>query len=269
MKAKDSSIFKFLGLFALALIIGLLTYQPSEAKSAKDSSHGKSKSHAAKPHWSYEGKTGPSHWGSMQAEYSACSKGTRQSPINISKTSDTKRSPLNFKYRRTRSLTILNNGHAIQINQRKGSLLHLGSTEYDLLQIHFHSPSEHNINGKSFPMEAHFVHRDTDGNLGVVGLMIKVGKHNNALDNLWKVMPKTKKKEKLSVAYNIADLLPADKSYYRYAGSLTTPPCTENVTWLVLKTPIEIDSTQLKAYRAVMHHTNRPLQKRNNRLISN
>lgn len=271
MKAKNNKIFSFFGIFALALIIGLIAYQPSEASSAKHgsdqgSSHGKSKSHA-KPHWSYEGKQGPSHWGAMLPEYSACSKGKRQSPINISKAQDTKLSPLNFKYRRSKSLTILNNGHAIQINQRKGSLLLLGDTEFDLLQIHFHSPSEHTIGGKSFPMEAHFVHRDRNGNLGVVGLMIKVGSLNPALDDIWEVMPKTKGKKKLAVAYNIANLLPADKSYYRYAGSLTTPPCTESVTWLVLKTPIEISSSQLKAYRAVLHKTNRPLQKRNNRLV--
>jgi carbonic anhydrase len=273
MKVKNRRIFNLLGIFALALMVGLITYQPSEASSAKKteshgSSHGKSKSHA-KPHWSYSGKTGPSHWGAMLSKYSACSKGTRQSPINISKATDTELRPLSFKYRRSKKLTILNNGHAIQINQRKGSLLFIDDAEFDLLQIHFHSPSEHTINGESFPMEAHFVHRDKDGNLGVVSLMLKVGAHNATLGKIWKVMPKTKKKERLSLGYNIAELLPADKSYYKYAGSLTTPPCTENVTWIVLKTPIEIDSTQLKTYRAIMHHTNRPLQKRNSRAILN
>ncbi|VAV82325.1 Carbonic anhydrase, alpha class [hydrothermal vent metagenome] len=267
---KKKSFVSFLAIFALALLIGFATYQPSEASSKKSSghgsSHGESKSHA-KPHWSYEGKYGPSHWGTMLSEYSACGKGKRQSPINITRASEAELSPLKFKYRKSKSLTILNNGHAIQINQRKGSLLYLDGTEFDLLQVHFHSPSEHNVDGESFPMEAHFVHADKDGNLGVVGLMIKVGSHNKALDNIWKVLPKTKKKEKLSIAYDIDELLPTDKSYYRYAGSLTTPPCTESVTWLVLKSPIEISKDQLKAYRKILHKTNRPIQGRNNRLV--
>lgn len=270
MKAKKSSIFSFIGIFALALVISLMTYQSAEASSKKqtgDTSHGKSHAKKDKPHWSYSGEHGPAHWGSMLSEYSACSKGKRQSPINISNASEAELSPLNFKYRKAKSLTILNNGHAVQINQRKGSLLHLNGTEFDLLQIHFHSPSEHTVDGKHSDMEAHFVHRDKDGNLGVVGLMIKVGSHNAALDNIWPNMPKTKGKEKLSVEYNIADLLPSDKSYFRYAGSLTTPPCTESVTWLVLKTPVEISRDQLNAYRKILHKTNRPVQKRNNRLV--
>jgi len=267
---KKKSVFSFLGIFALALVIGVASYQPSEASSKKhgdDSSHGESHAKKHKPHWSYSGEHGPSHWGDMLAEYSACGKGKRQSPIDINSASDAKLSALNFKYRKAKSLTILNNGHAIQINQRKGSLLYLDDTEFDLLQVHFHSPSEHTVDDNSFPMEAHFVHKDKDGNLGVVCVLITVGSHNAALDNIWPNMPKTKGKEKLSVEYDIADLLPSDKAYYRYPGSLTTPPCTESVTWLVLKNPIEISRDQLNAYRKVLHQTNRPVQKRNNRLI--
>ncbi len=262
---KKKSFVSFLAIFALALLIGFTTYQSSEAASKK--SAGDSAPKKASPQWSYSGKGGPSHWGSLKAEYTACSKGTRQSPINISKALGTELGPLKFKYRKSLSLTILNNGHAIQINQRKGSVLHLDGTEYDLLQIHFHSPSEHTIDNKSYPMEAHFVHRDKDGNLAVVGLMIGVGSHNTALDTIWPVLPKTKSKAKLNIKYEIAKLLPAGKSYYRYAGSLTTPPCTESVTWLVLKDTIEISKDQLKSYRNILNKTNRPIQKRNNRLI--
>ncbi len=268
---KKKSFVSFLAIFALALLIGFTTYRPSEASSKKSSGHhgssqGESKSHA-KPHWSYSGKGGPSHWGTMLPEYSACGKGKRQSPVDITKTSKAELSPLKIKYRRSKNLTILNNGHAIQINQRKGSLLYLDGTEFDLLQVHFHSPSEHTINGESFPMEAHFVHTDKDGNLGVVGLMIKVGSNNAAIGKFWKVMPKAKGKEKFQIAYDINKLLPANRSYYRYPGSLTTPPCTESVTWLVLKSPIEISKDQLKAFRSVLNKTNRPIQKRNNRLV--
>ncbi|VAW36133.1 Carbonic anhydrase, alpha class [hydrothermal vent metagenome] len=267
---KKKSFLGLLGIFALALIIGLASYQPSEASSQKSSGHGSSKGESkghAKPHWSYEGKYGPSQWGSMLAEYSACGKGKRQSPIDITGITEAELTPLKFRYRNSKNLTILNNGHAIQVNQRKSSLLYLDGTEFDLLQVHFHSPSEHTIDGKSSPMEAHFVHADKEGNLAVVGVMIKVGSHNTTLDDIWPVMPKVKGKKKLAISYDIDELLPTDKSYYRYAGSLTTPPCTESVIWLVLKSPIEISKDQLKTYRAILNDTNRPIQERNNRLV--
>ncbi len=264
---KKNSFVRFLTIFALALLIGFTTYQSSEAASKKSDAYATPKK--ISPQWSYSGKGGPSHWGSLKAEYTACGKGKRQSPIDISNASKAELGQLHFKYRKSLSLTILNNGHVIQINQRKGSVLHLDGTEYGLLQIHFHSPSEHTIDNKSYPMEAHFVHSDKDGNLAVVGVMISVGSHNAALDTIWPVLPKTKSKEKLNIKYEIAKLLPADKSYYRYAGSLTTPPCTESVTWLVLKDSIEISKDQLKSYRNIFHKTNRPIQKRNNRLILN
>ena len=160
------------------------------------------------------------------------------------------------------------NGHTIQVNSDGTSKALLGRKEYKLLQFHFHSSSEHTINGKYYPMEAHLVHQSEDGELAVIGVMIDIGKHNNFMQKIFKFMPKNANgKTTNSYVINANDILPKDRSYYHYMGSLTTPPCTQIVQWFVLKNPITISKKQLSMFNSLYKGNFRPIQKVNNRKL--
>ena len=149
----------------------------------------------------------------------------------------------------------------------EGSDVSIGDHRYALKQFHFHSPSENEIDGKRHPLEAHFVHADADGNLAVVAVMFEEGAENKALKQAWAHMPE-KAGQVLKADATAGDLLPDNHDYYRYNGSLTTPPCTEGVTWLVMQHPLAASAKQIKQFEHVMHHpNNRPIQQANARLI--
>ncbi len=224
-------------------------------------------------HWGYTGDEGPSHWGDLAPEYKMCKEGKNQSPVNIV-TEDTScvdavLEELKLSYKPS-ALDVVNNGHTIKVNYAKGSTMEMGGTTFNLLQYHFHSPSENNIDSKSYPMEVHLVHADADGNLAVIGTMYVEGKANAAIDAVWAKMP-AKAGEKVSasdVSVNVMDILPANKEYYRFDGSLTTPPCSEGVRWMVMKNPVEVSKEQVKKFHSTMHgDTNRPVQPLNARVI--
>ena len=220
-------------------------------------------------HWGYTGHEGPDSWGSLSEKHTMCSKGKNQSPINITSSFEADLDPLNFHYT-TSQVKILNNGHTVQVNIKKGSYLQLAESRYELIQYHFHTPSENNIHGKVFPLEAHFVHADKDGNLAVIGVMFEEGKENKQLSELWKKMPmKSGENYPLtSQAKNINKLLPDNKEYYRFNGSLTTPPCSEGVKWMVLSTPLTISKEQVEKFSHAVHgFNNRPIQDLNARVI--
>ena len=220
-------------------------------------------------HWGYTGHEGPDNWGTLSEKYTMCSKGKNQSPINITSSLDANLDAIDFNYK-TSPVKILNNGHTVQVNIDKGSYIKLGESRYELIQYHFHTPSENNIEGESFPLEAHFVHADKDGNLAVVGVMFKEGKENKQLSELWGKMPmKAGKNHSLTTeAKDINKLLPNSKEYYRFNGSLTTPPCSEGVKWMVLAKPLTISKEQVKKFSHAVHgHNNRPIQDINARVI--
>lgn len=184
-------------------------------------------------HWRYEGNEGPNKWGSIDSSFSACSNGHSQSPIDIvnnDKIIDVDAGGIKFEYNAT-PLSIVNNGHTIQVNYSTDSSIKMGSKTYKLLQFHFHSPSENKVDGNNYKMEAHLVHKNADGNLAVVGVFIKEGKENPFIKTLWDNLPTEINKENLvkNISVNANDLLPADGSYYHFSGSLTTPPCSEEV----------------------------------------
>jgi carbonic anhydrase len=211
-------------------------------------------------HWSYSGETGPDNWAKLSPEFSAC-MGSNQSPINLAGFIDAKLAPIKFKYADT-GLEIVNNGHTIQINSGVGSSISIDSIQFDLKQFHFHAPSENLIKGKSFPLEAHLVHSDKDGNLAVVAVMFKEGKANKVLAQAWTQMPQNADEKNLLSA-NLAPLglLPSNRNYYRFNGSLTTPPCSEGVRWLVMKNAVTASKEQIDAFTHVIHHpNNRPVQ---------
>jgi carbonic anhydrase len=242
------------------------------SQSAYGASHGKSKKksgeeHHDKDHWSYSGKTGPAHWGKMKMEWANCGYGKRQSPINLEWASPEPGAPIELYYRSS-TLRVIDNGHTIQVNFPKGSYSNIRGERYELLQLHFHSSSEHTLSGRPYPMELHLVHKGKNDKLAVVGVMMVEGRHNDTVEKIWKNIPKEhgKEKEVTGTVINPITLIPDGFHYYHYTGSLTTPPCTEGVSWNVINSPIEISRKQLEAFRALYPHNNRPVQPMNGRI---
>lgn len=222
----------------------------------------------AAPHWGYAGHEGPQHWDELNKEYSACKLGREQSPINISAAVKADLPAIHFAYRPS-GLRIVNNGHTIQVNYNKGSAIHVGDKRYDLVQFHFHTPSEERINGKGYDMVWHLVHKDDAGKLGVVAVLVKEGKANDVIGAVAANLPgePNQEQEAKGVTVNAARLLPATRGYYHFMGSLTTPPCSEGVSWYVLKEPIEASKEQIARFKTLFGHNARPLQPRNARAV--
>jgi len=222
-------------------------------------------------HWSYNGKTGPAKWGTLEEEYSSCGLGKVQSPIdihdNVAKKADLP--AIEFDYKPS-PLKIIDNGHRMQINYAPGRCMTAGGKQYELQQVHFHKPSEEKINGKSFAMVTHLVHKDSDGKLAVVAVLLSTGADNPFIKTLWANLPKEKGHEQSvdAVTINVADLLPKDRSYYTFAGSLTTPPCSEGVTWFVLKHPASVSSAEVARFGKSYPMNARPTQPVNGREIA-
>lgn len=212
-------------------------------------------------HWTYEGKEGPEFWGSLSRDFALCSTGKEQSPIDIPGAAVTNPADLTFAYKPS-ALTILNNGHTIQATYDQGSTLTLDGAAYTLRQFHFHLPSEHTLNAKGHDMELHFVHQNAQGGLAVVGVLLKAGVENKALASVWQNLPakETEAKTIAGATINALDMLPATRTYWRYNGSLTTPPCSEGVRWLVMTTSVEVSAAQITAYKNIFAVSNRPPQ---------
>lgn len=256
----------------LALALLPLTLTACSAQTADLLPGKKAAAAAAEIHWSYEGDTGPEHWGSLDPSFSRCADGTEQSPIDIELASvklDKTLQDVEAHYKPT-AFTLANTGHTIQLNDASGSnSIVLDGKTYKLVQIHFHKPSENEINGQSFDMEMHLVHKSADGQLAVLGVLIKAGKENKQLAEAWSKLPKeqTAQDIKLDKAIDLAGMLPEGKKAYRYDGSLTTPPCTEGVKWVVMDTPIELSIDQIHAFGAIFPDNHRPVQPLNNRTL--
>lgn len=223
---------------------------------------------SAHTHWGYTGHDSPESWGSLSEEFRACSSGKSQSPVNIADTVQGKLPAVKVAYRPS-EVEVENNGHTIQVNYPEGgNTLTVGGRTYTLKQFHFHVPSENQIKGRTFPMEAHFVHLDENKQPLVLAVLYEDGKTNGRLSSVWDVMPMTEGKVKLDKPFDAASLLPKNLSYYRFAGSLTTPPCSEGVSWLVLKNHDHIGREQAEKFTAAIgSHNNRPTQPLNARVI--
>lgn len=218
-------------------------------------------------HWNYEGETGPARWGSLGAADHVCSTGHQQSPIDITGSINARQPPLRIDWRK-RPDTIANNGHTIQLNLADGDMLDVGGRRYRLTQFHFHHPSEHLVDGKSFAMEAHFVHAAEDGELAVVGVFIVAGKPNATFSKIVSTMPQQQGPPVAAdPAIDPSRLLPAQRTYYRYEGSLTTPPCSETVVWLVLTHHTEVAGDDITRFAKLYPMNARPVQNRDRRFI--
>ncbi|RKZ79679.1 MAG: carbonate dehydratase [Candidatus Parabeggiatoa sp. nov. 1] len=219
-------------------------------------------------HWSYDDDTGPAHWGQLSEKYASCANGKQQSPIDITNSIKADLPPLGFNYSPI-SLTIENNGHTIKMKADKAGSLKIGENTYQLLQFHTHAPSEGAINGKRADMVIHLVHKSAQGEFAVVAVFLETGEMANPLiETLWNVMPKTPgEPQHHEVQIDINQLLPKEKNYYTFDGSVTRPPCTEGIKWVVLKQTVSISAEQLAQYQAVYTGNARPLQPLNGREV--
>jgi carbonic anhydrase len=219
-------------------------------------------------HWSYEGSSGPAHWGVLNPADRACSVGSQQSPIAIDDAIEAQRDPLEFDWSQQAD-TIVNNGHTIQLNFDNGGTLKTGSGNYTLEQFHFHHPSEHLIHGEGFAMEAHFVHRNAAGSLGVIGVLMTAGKPNPMFAKVVENMPPSEGPpvDVARLGINPKGLLPSKRGYYLYSGSLTTPPCDETVDWMVLTDSIQVAEKDIIAFAKLYPMNARPAQKLDRRFV--
>ena len=217
------------------------------------------------PHWSYEGAEGSAHWGELG--YLMCSVGVKQSPVDITNDTDADLTDIIFNYEDT-AVNVLNNGHTVEAKYPgDGNSIVINDKTYNLDQFHFHTPSEHKIDGQPLDGEMHLVHKSADETIAVVGVMIKQGAENPSFAPVWGQLPAHKDETIPGVSINAAELLPATRSYYAYSGSFTTPPCTEGVQWFVLTTPIEMSAEQITAIHKIIQVNNRPVQPLGERTI--
>lgn len=222
----------------------------------------------AQHHWGYQGEGAPQNWSKLDQKFATCASGMNQSPIDIAGFIDAELKPLKFTYAAGAS-EIVNNGHTVQINYAAGSALTIDGRAFELKQFHFHAPSENKIEGKQFPLEGHLVHADKDGNLAVVAVMFHEGAANPLLSKLWEKLPSNAgDKSVLPVKLGVSEMLPKNKDYYRFNGSLTTPPCSEGVRWLVIKAAATASKAQIEQFaKTVGVANNRPLQPVNARTV--
>jgi carbonic anhydrase len=222
--------------------------------------------HAA--HWGYAGEGGPEQWGQLKPEFSTCANGSRQSPIDIRSGVKVDLEPIQFDYRPS-AFGVIDNGHTNQVNVGGGNAIEVQGRRYDLVQFHFHRPSEERINGRQFDMVAHLVHKDPEGRLAVVAVLLdRGGPAQPLIQTVWNNLPLEKNSE-VSVRgdIDVSQLLPADRRYFTYMGSLTTPPCSEGVLWMVLQQPVLLAQNQIGVFSRLYPMNARPVQQASGRLI--
>jgi len=218
-------------------------------------------------HWEYAGSGGPEAWGRMNPEFSKCSTGTRQSPIDIRDGIKVELDPVRFDYK-TSGFRVVDNGHTVQVNVAAGNSIEVTGRRYELVQFHFHRPSEERIDGKQFEMVVHLVHKDLDGRLAVVAVLLERGAAQGVVQSVWNNLPLEKGEEvPARTQINLDELLPPERRYFTYMGSLTTPPCSEGVLWMVMKQPVPVSAEQIGIFARLYPMNARPIQSASGRLI--
>ena len=218
-------------------------------------------------HWSYEGSAGPEGWGQLKPEFAKCSTGSRQSPIDIRDGIKVSLDAVQFDYKPS-AFRVVDNGHTVQVNVAAGNSIEVMGRRYDLLQFHFHRPSEERIDGKQFDMVAHLVHKDLEGRLAVVAVLLERGSALPIVQSVWNNLPLEKGDEVAArLPLDLSALLPGERSYFTYMGSLTTPPCSEGVLWMVMKNPVQVSAEQIGIFSRLYPMNARPIQSASGRLI--
>lgn len=238
-----------------------VSHHPTEEINKKEHSH-------QNAHWGYHGPIGPRFWGELDDSYVSCSMGKNQSPIDIVNVRRTRElNPIKFYYQREDS-DVINNGHSIQVNRSGDEYVLINEKRYKLLQFHFHSPSEHKVDGLPFDMEIHFVHKSDDGEFAVIGVLVEEGSWaNKYLAKIWKDLPQVNDYPRHLKHFNPISLLPKNKKYYYYKGSFTTPPCSEEVKWFIMVNPIKFSSKQIDTFIHLIKFNARPVNPINDREV--
>ncbi len=218
-------------------------------------------------HWDYHGEGGPDSWGKLRPEFASCTHGTRQSPIDIREGLKLELDPVQFNYRPS-LIRVIDNGHTVQVNVGSGNSIEVMGRRFELLQFHFHRPSEEQIDGRRFDMVAHLVHKDLDGKLAVIAVLLNRGAAQPLIQTVWNNLPLEKGMDQaVRAPVDLNALLPVGRDYFTYMGSLTTPPCTEGVLWVVMKTPVDVSAEQIGIFSRMYPMNARPLQAAGGRMI--
>ncbi|WIV98935.1 carbonic anhydrase [Kinneretia aquatilis] len=236
----------------------------NKAEAGHETKHGAAGGHV---HWGYAGEGAPDKWAELSPEFRQCAVGTRQSPIDIRDGIRVDLEKIQFEYRPS-SFAVLDNGHTIQVNVAPGNTLQVMGRRFELLQFHFHRPSEERINGRQYDMVAHLVHKDAEGRLAVVAVLLERGQDQALVQTIWNNLP-LEKGEALPAPglLDLNQLLPENRAYYTYMGSLTTPPCSEGVLWMVMRTPVQVSPNQIAIFSRLYPMNARPIQAGSGRLI--
>ena len=244
----------------------------AHAPAARSAAHGKAAATApgaghGAAHWSYQGPAGPQTWGGLKPEFTLCGSGQRQSPIDIRGGLAVDLDPVKFNYQAT-PFGVIDNGHTVQANVAQGNHIELGGKRFELVQFHFHRPSEERIDGRQFEMSLHLVHKDDQGRLAVVAVLMDKGLPQPAVQKVWNSLPLEKGEELASrTPLELAELLPTDRRYFTYMGSLTTPPCSEGVQWVVMRQPVSMSAEQIELFTRMYPMNARPVQQASGRRI--
>lgn len=228
-----------------------------------------SDAHSASPHWAYDGEEGQSHWSELAPTFAKCAEGRAQSPVDLNTRASAAVGLDNvlFHYHPVTGVEV-NNGHTVQVDVGQGDSIELDGARYDLAQFHLHTPSEHRLDGKQYPAELHFVHKDARGQLAVVGVFLDVGAPTAALADVFAAMPtKAGQQKPLAKPLDLASVLPPSAGTLRYEGSLTTPPCSEGVHWVVFREPVTVSEAQLASFKKLYSGNARELQAQNGRMV--
>jgi carbonic anhydrase len=222
---------------------------------------------AARIPWSYEGASGPDKWGQLKPEFSQCTNGTRQSPIDIRDGISVQLDPVQFDYKSS-SFGVIDTGRTVQVNVAPGNTIEVMGRKYELVRFDFQRPSEERIDGRQFDMGVHLVHKDAQGRTAVVAVLLDRGAEQPVIQSVWNNLPLEQGEELAAKAgIDLTQLLPSDRRYFTYMGSMTTPPCKEGVLWMVMKSPVAISSEQLAVFSRLYKMNARPIQSASGRLI--
>ncbi|GAP37089.1 carbonic anhydrase [Piscinibacter sakaiensis] len=228
---------------------------------------GAAAAHGGELHWAYQGDGGPQAWGRLKPEFETCASGRRQSPIDIRDGFRLQLEPVAFDYRPS-AVRVIDNGHTVQVNVASGNVIEVGGRRYELQQFHFHRPSEERVDGRQYDMNVHLVHKDAEGRLAVVAVLLARGAAQPLIQTVWNNLPLEKGEEqRVRDPLDLTALLPVDRRYFTYMGSLTTPPCTEGVLWMVMKTPVEVSDEQIGIFSRLYPMNARPVQAASGRMI--
>ena len=218
-------------------------------------------------HWSYEGDSGPANWSKINVDWAKCGNGSRQSPIDIRDGMKVELEQISFDYHPS-SFNVVDNGHTVQVGVSGGNYITVQNRMFELQQFHFHRPSEERINGKAFEMVVHLVHRDAEGRLAVLALLLERGAPQATIQTVWNNLPLEKLETmQPTILLDPAEMLPVRRDYYTYMGSMTEPPCSEGVLWMVMKQPVQASPAQMALFSRLYPLNARPIQPTNGRII--